>query len=80
MERSLDPEISFFSTHLDSLRAQARDAGKDAVLIYDRHVVGFYDSVVEAGVEGYGKFGDGFLARSVSDDCEPSVASIFSAE
>ncbi len=76
---SLDLEIAFYNTHLDELRADAEAQGKSAVLIHNRRIVGYFDSVVAAGQEGYSRFGTGrFLARAVPAVRRPIMASIFS--
>ena len=79
--RSLDPEIAYFNAHVDALRGQAAAQDKRAVLIFDRQVVGYYDSVVDAANVGYERFGGSlFLARDVEPEMhQPAVASIFSA-
>jgi len=79
VSRSLDPEIEFFEENLDVLRAEAEAQGKRAVLIHDGNVVGYFNSVVEAGREGYRRFGsDLFLARSIEADRQQLlIASIY---
>ena len=79
MGRSLDSEISYFNAHADSIREEAESRGKHVVVIHDRTVRGFYDSVVEAANAGYEEFGpEPFLARAVvTPQFEPAIASIF---
>lgn len=76
---ALDTDISYFNAHIDALREQAEVEGKRAVLIFDRRVRGFYDSVVEAANAGYEEFkGSLFLARAVApEEHQPAIASLF---
>jgi len=82
MASPLDPDIAYFDTNLDELTARAQAAGKDAVLIFDRGVVDFFDSVEEAAKAGYERFGrKPFLARSVAQGTKRmALASIFPIE
>ena len=81
VSRSLAPEIAYFNAHVDTLRGEATAQNKRAVLIFDREVVGYYDSVVNAANVGYERFGSSlFLARDVEPEAhQPAIASIFSA-
>lgn len=79
MARSLASELGYFNAHCDRLRAEAAQKGKKVVVIHDRTVQGYFNSVVEAANYGYETFGsDPFLARTVEpEQHEPSIASIF---
>lgn len=82
MPRSLDSDIAYFDAHFDAIRSEGEARGKTAVLIFDREVVDYYDSVVDAANAGYEKFGgEVFLARSVTIEIhQPALASILAVQ